>query len=1209
MEEANDASNVARAVFAALDLNSNDETRRAAVSYLESMKAGDVRNLASTSFNLVRKEWVSEIRLHGFKMLQHLVRLRWEELTTDERRNFASLTVNLISEMASPQEQWALKSQTAALIAEVVRREDFSLWQELLPSLLGTCNKGPIEAELIAMLLRWLPEDITVHNEDLEADRRRLLLRGLSQSLSDILPLLYSLLEKHFGAAVSEVQRGQLDVARMHAAAVTAALNAVNAYAEWAPVCDLAKSGLINACGFLLSSVEFRLHACEFFKIVSPRKKPPDASASEFEFPMRNIYQLLMSASKDFLCRSDSQPCSIDENEFEFAECICESMSSIGCNNLYCIAGDSSVLSLYLEQMLGYFRHFKLALHCHSLLFWLGFIRESVSKPKASVQISGDSAGSSFGHSDKENKGPLISIGDDCCSAILDVSFQRLLKKNVPATTSGGVLELWDHEFESKESFSRYRSRILELVRILASYKPVVAAVKISERIGLVFKSYSLTSLPSQDLNEMEGTQLALETVVSGIFDGSTESGTGCSPEDQVMLHSIMEELLRNLISLKWTDPAYVEILGRHLDALGPYLKCFPEAAGEVVKKIFELIMTLPVASKDPSTAGFRRARLQVCTSFLRIAKAADKSLLSLMKSIADTMAYLQGEGSLHRGEHNLLGEAFLVIASAAGSQQQQEALAWLLEPFSKQWTQLDWQNLYLADPMGIVRLCSDSDLMWSIYHSVAFFERALKRSGQGGSRRSTPIQQNNSSTSSESNSVHPIAPHISWMLPPLLRLLRCVHPLWSQSIVQCLPGQLRSAMNISQAEQVSLVGDVLSKSAKEVPPLSDGAQNPSDANKAGHTLEPNESDIRTWLKGIRESGYNVIGLSASIGDYFFRCLESQSVAIALMEHIECMEFRHIRQLIHSTLIPLIKSCPVDLWAEWLEKLLPPLFRHCQQALCCSWSNLVHEGRAKVPDICRNHSEMDLRLEVLEEKLLRDLTREICVLLSVLASPPLNKGLPSLDQPGSTNRMELSSLDEADAIVSNSLFGFALKHKDLAVPALQISIDTLSRPDGEAVSKVLVFCGATVILAALSTNNAELREFVAKDLFAAVIQGLTLESNVNNSGELVSLCREIFVHLADRNPGPKQVLLSLPSITSNDLLAFEDALAKTSSPKEQRQHMKSLLLLAAGNNLKALSSQKNINVITNVSPKLRNPAPNVNAGVVDGDVIGLAAIT
>lgn len=54
------------------------------------------------------------------------------------------------------------------------------------------------------------------------------------------------------------------------------------------------------------------------------------------------------------------------------------------------------------------------------------------------------------------------------------------------------------------------------------------------------------------------------------------------------------------------------------------------------------------------------------------------------------------------------------------------------------------------------------------------------------------------------------------------------------------------------------------------------------------------------------------------------------------------------------------------------------------------------------------------------------------------------------------------------------------------------------------------------------------------------------------------------------------------------MVAFEEALAKTFSPKEQKQHMRSLLLLATGNKLKALAAQKSVNVITNVSSSKHN---------------------
>ncbi|GAY54124.1 hypothetical protein CUMW_154260 [Citrus unshiu] len=1186
MEDTNNpASNVARAIAAALDWNSAPEARKAAV------KTGDIRFLASTSFLLVKKNWSSEIRLHAFKMLQHLVRLRWDELNPTERGDFANVAVDLMSEIADPCEEWALKSQTAALVAEIVRREGINLWQELFPSLVSLSSKGPIQAELVSMMLRWLPEDITVHNEDLEGDRRRLLLRGLTQSLPEILPLLYSLLERHFGAALSEVSRQQLDVAKQHAATVTATLNAINAYAEWAPLPDLAKYGIIHGCGFLLSSLDFRLHACEFFKLVSPRKGPADASASEFESAMHDVFQILMKVSGEFLYRSGTSAGAIDESEFEFAEYICESMVSLGTSNLHCIVREDTILSMYLQQMLGYFQHFKIALHFQSLLFWLALMRDLMSKTKV-AHSTGDgstvnNADSGSGKVDSRKMRILSFLNDDICGAILDISFQRLVKREKAPGTQG-PLELWSDDFEGKGDFSQYRSRLLELVKFVASNKPLVAGVKVSERVMAIINSLLISTMPAQDLAVMESMQSALENVVSAVFDGSNQFG-GANSEVQLSLSRIFEGLLRQLLSLKWTEPPLVVALGHYLDALGPFLKYYPDAVGGVISKLFELLTSLPFVFKDPSTNSARHARLQICTSFIRIAKTSDKSILPHMKDIADTMAYLQREGRLLRGEHNLLGEAFLVMASAAGIQQQQEVLAWLLEPLSQQWMQLEWQNNYLSEPLGLVRLCSDTSFMWSLFHTVTFFERALKRSGI------RKANLNLQSSSAENTAViHPMASHLSWMLPPLLKLLRAIHSIWSPSISQLLPGEIKAAMTMSDAEQFSLLGEGNPKFSRGAVAFADGSQ--LDTSKEGYG-EPNESDIRNWLKGVRDSGYNVLGLSATVGDPFFKSLDSGSVVVALMENIQSMEFRHIRQLVHSVLIHMVKFCPPDMWEVWLEKLLNPLFIHCQQVLSSSWSSLMHEVAGS-----------DLKVEVMEEKLLRDLTREICSLLSTMASSGLNNGIPPIEQSGHFNRVDVLFLKDLDAFASKSMVGFLLKHKDLALPALQISLEAFTWTDGEAVTKVSSFCSAVVLLA-IQSNNIELQQFVSKDLFSAIIRGLALESNAVISADLVGLCREIFIYMCDRDPAPRQVLLSLPCITPQDLLAFEDALTKTASPREQKQHMRSLLVSGTGNNLKALAAQKSVNVITNVSTRPRSSDNAPENRTEEGESIGLAAIS
>ncbi|GJU50085.1 protein HASTY 1 [Tanacetum coccineum] len=1133
-------NDVARAIAVALAWNSSPDDRKSALAYLEAVKAGDVRVLASTSFILVKKDWTSEVRLHAFKLLQHLVRLRWEELSPDERREFAKVSIELMNEAAQNHEEWALKSQTAALNAEIVRREGESLWQELLPSLVALCSSGPAHAEMVCMMLRWLPEDITVHNEDLEGERRRLLLRGLTESLPEILPLLYTLLERHFGSAMTEAGRQQFDIAKQHAATVTATLNAINAYAEWAPLPYLSKYGTIHGCGILLSSPDFRLHACVFFKLVSSSRGPSDAD-SDYDSAMSSILLILFGFYK-------------------------------------------------LAMMMQYFRHYKLELHYQSLAFWLPFIRDLLAKPKT---FAGDGSvgnlASGSVQADNHKQRTLSFVNDEICSVILDTSFQRMLKKDKlhPGhEVYAGNLELWNDEFESKGEFSQYRSKLLELVRLTASFKPVIAATKVSDRVIMIIKSLLLAPSPFQNLVVLESMHLAVENVMIAVFDGPNDDNVSAS-DAQLASCRILEGLLQQLISLKWTEPELIEVLGYYLEAMGPFLNYYPDAVGSVITKLFELLTSLPIVVQDPATSASRYARLHICTSFVRLAKAANTRLLPHMKGIADTVSYLQKEGKLLRGEHNLFGEAFLIIASAAGPQQQQEVMTWLLEPFSHQWMQLEWQNAYLSDPAGVIKLCGETQFMWSLYHTVTFFEKALKRSGI---KKSSTNTDTNSSTAS--SIPHPLASHLSWMLPPLLKLLRAIHSLWSPSVAQILPGEIRAAMSMTDGERTSLLGEINVKIPKGATTFADG----SNSNMKDGTAESNETDIRNWLKGIRESGYNVLGLSATVGDAFFKSIDFSAVDLALMENINSMEFRHIRLLVHSIMIPLVKHCPSDLWDVWLRRLLYPLLVYSHQALKISWSGLMDEGRAKVPDLHGIQDGTNLKVEVMEEKLLRDLTREICLLLSVLCSPGLNCGV----------HPEQSSPKDMD-VWSSCLVGFLLKNKDIAIPVLHLCLDAFRWTDADSTSKVASFCGIVVLLA-VSTRNIELRQFVCKDLFSAMIQGLALESNALVSATLVGLCSEIYVNFSKEDPTPKQILLSLPCIAPQDLLAFDEALGNTSSSKEHKQLMKSFLLGGTGNQLKALANQKSVNVITNVVARPRSSLPTSESRTEDGGAIGLAAI-
>ena len=97
-----------------------------------------------------------------------------------------------------------------------------------------------------------------------------------------------------------------------------------------------------------------------------------------------------------------------------------------------------------------------------------------------------------------------------------------------------------------------------------------------------------------------------------------------------------------------------------------------------------------------------------------------------------------------------------------------------------------------------------------------------------------------------------------------------------------------------------------------------------------------------------------------------------------------------------------------------------------------------------------------------------------------------------------------------------------LLNRGLALPTLRMCLEAFTWTDGEAMTKISSYCSVLVVLSIVS-NHSELIEFVSRDLFSSIIQGLALESNAIISADLVGLCREIFVYLCDRHPAPRQV--------------------------------------------------------------------------------------
>lgn len=66
------------------------------------------------------------------------------------------------------------------------------------------------------------------------------------------------------------------------------------------------------------------------------------------------------------------------------------------------------------------------------------------------------------------------------------------------------------------------------------------------------------------------------------------------------------------------------------------------------------------------------------------------------------------------------------------------------------------------------------------------------------------------------------------------------------------MPAEVKTAMTMSDVERSSLLGGGNPKLSKGALTFTDGSQLETSWEGYG---EPNESDIRNWLKGVRDSG------------------------------------------------------------------------------------------------------------------------------------------------------------------------------------------------------------------------------------------------------------------------------------------------------------------------------------------------------------------
>ncbi|CAL4984491.1 unnamed protein product [Urochloa decumbens] len=403
------------------------------------------------------------------------------------------------------------------------------------------------------------------------------------------------------------------------------------------------------------------------------------------------------------------------------------------------------------------------------------------------------------------------------------------------------------------------------------------------------------------------------------------------------------------------------------------------------------------------------------------------------------------GEGRIYEllAEHTLLSEQFVSAATCPGSDK--DNLVSLLNSLKSVWTHPQWEAC-------LELLSCNKMFRRGVLKVVEFFEEELKNFRE----ENIVLHQTGQISYATLISLLPL------IIPPLLKLLRFVHALWTDEVAIRLREELKEAKGMAICEQdFSILGE-----------------------KLKHDIDAEENELGKWLQQIRESGYMLLGLCACIDGAFSKLLDSSSINDAIMKNLRSMEFRHLTRLIDLVIIPFVKHCPRKLWEEWLLKLLLPLFSYCEDMLGYSWLNLLNSGRANVPCCLGYLCESEEMVKNMENYLLLDLTRKFSKLLGSLSSSELNDGLFHLDH-NPMHDMTTASC-ELKFTLSSSIVGYILLNDCFTTLSMNLFGWWV---DDEATIYSVPFCNA-LVLVAVATNNEKLRKFVKDDMLSALIQRL-----------------------------------------------------------------------------------------------------------------------
>ncbi|XP_026165661.1 exportin-5 [Mastacembelus armatus] len=1165
-----------KAVNVIMDAETSQMFRLEALKFCEEFK--ETNSLCvPCGIQLADKAQPAVVRHFGLQILEHVIKFRWNNMQQQEKVHLKECAMQLLSNGTHPilEEESHIKDVLSRIIVEMIKREWPQHWPDMLKEMEALTSQGEAQTELVMLILLRLAEDVITF-QTLPTQRRRDIQHTLTQNMESIFSFMMAILHINVEdyRKLKETPGHELQ-ARAHCRVAVATLNTLAGYIDWVSLVYITTGNchLLEMLCLLLSEPELQLEAAECLLIAISRKgKLEDRKPFMLLFDDVAIHYILsaaQSADELAICKqsSKSQGVEVVERRYIFLKRLCQVLCALGNQLCSLVGSDVEVdipanLSKYMEAILAFTTHSSQFLKSSTVPTWGTLFRhETLSKDAVIV---------------------------DMAIKYLRTSMTNLVKTGFPSRDDNPSCEYSRVDFDSDEDFNSFftsfRAQQGEVVRSASRIVPLEAFQIAAEWLQYQIASpidvgdtasktaEGLCTALSPSVIQWEAVTFFVECVVTQIFKSLEEKKL---PIEQSM------ELLQAVLNYDTKDPLILSCVLANISALFPFVTHRPHFLPQVIYKLFKAI-TYEVGqdNKAPWTKSVKNVRRHACFSIIKICRDYPRLILPCFDMFYNQVKklYLSNITLTHMEKCSLI-EALVLISNQFNDFAKQQAfLDELMGSVVAEWTS-DKMRHVLWDPATFLSFVgadevvseqsTDADttahnrvrLSFCLFAMLGVVKRArwpadpedAKAGGfvVGYTAAGAPIYRNSCTA------------QFLALLPNLLALIRTQNSLFMPENMARLSETFSKAHEVMDAEKNVVLG------------------------LPHHLLDNYDSPLyRTQLERMQgfftalyDNCFQVLGNAGPSLQQDFYTIErlAEEITGSAFVSLDHVPDHRLRPMIRLFLKQLVLSCPQEYYNSLLCPLLGPLFAYMQQRLNAKWQVINQRtsinGEDEEEVVCQ---ESQVTQEMLEEQLVRLLTREVMDLLTVSC---ISRKVPE----SAANKEEIEEDDMMmDSVPSASpaqsteelteLGKCLMKDENIYMSLLTLSFTSLSWKDTANCQRTATMVCWTLLQQVAGRNL--LPEAVTW-FYTSVLRGLQVHGQHEGcNSALTQLAMHVYENLRPRYMELRVVMTQIPNISVDALDQYDHRLidpnAQKAGDKKRKDQFKKLIAGTVG---KALCQQ------------------------------------